>query len=221
MTVKPTTSDSLARACIFLSPTASSMSSISIHYNKVVTPFPRNSELEVSELIALFKVKELGIHIKFLQNGTWHNQYPHSFSQKFIVPTDERDVYLVGIPEEDPKYENNNMNIVPQSPSVESLEFLSGGPIAAGGASMMSSSLMLTPSWYTSPSAYPSTGYNSIVHQTAGHMSNIGTTGKRGNAANSMALFKNTMNKLGPKAVPPKRQKGYNGYSSSVCSNSR
>ena len=29
------------------------------------------------------------------------------------------------------------------------------------------------------------------------------------------------MNKLGPKAVPPKRQKGYSGYSSSTCSNSR
>ena len=48
-----------------------------------------------------------------------------SFSQKFIVPTDVEDVYLVGIPEEDPKYKNNNMKIVPQSPSVES-EFLSG-----------------------------------------------------------------------------------------------
>ena len=99
--------------------------------------------------------------------------------------------YLVGIPEEDPKYENNNMNIVPQSPSVESLEFLSGGPTAAGGASLMSSSLMLTAPWYTAPSAYPSTGYSSIVHQTAGHMSNnSGTTGKRGNTANSMTLFK-------------------------------
>ena len=32
-----------------------------------------------------------------------------------------------------------------------------------------------------------------------------GTTGKRGNAASkSMALFKDTMEKLGPKAVPPK-----------------
>ena len=50
------------------------------------------------------------------------------------------------------------------------------------------------------------TGYNSIVHQTAGHMPNNGTPGKRGNVANSiMALFKNTMNKLvGTKAVPPK-----------------
>ena len=101
------------------------MSSISIlHYNKVVIPFPRNSELEVSELTALFKVKELGIRIKFLQNGTRYNQYPDSFSQKFIVPTDVGDVYLVGIPEEYPKYENNHMNIVSQSPSVESLELV-------------------------------------------------------------------------------------------------
>ena len=60
-----------------------------------------------------------------------HNQYPDSISQKFIVPTDVGDVYLDGISEEDPKYENNNMNIVPQSPSVESA-FLSGGPTAAG-----------------------------------------------------------------------------------------
>ena len=110
------------------------MLAISIHYNKVVIPFPRNSELEVSELTALFKMKERGIHIKFSQNGTWHNQYSDSFSQTFIVSTDVGDVYLVGIPEEDPKYENNNLNIVPQSPSVESLEFLSGGPTAAGGA---------------------------------------------------------------------------------------
>ena len=94
------------------------MSSISIHYNKVVIPFPRNSELEVSELTALFKMRELITHIKFLQNGTWHNQYPDSFVPKFIVPTDVGDVYLVGIPEEDPKYENNNMNIVPQSSPV-------------------------------------------------------------------------------------------------------
>ena len=121
------------------------MSSTSIHYNKVVIPFPRNSELEVSELTALFKVRDLGTHIKFLQNGTWHNQYPDSFFPKFIVPTDVGDVYLVGIPEEDPKYENNNMNIVPQSSSVESLEFLTGGPTAAGGASLMLSPLMLTP----------------------------------------------------------------------------
>ena len=85
----------------------------------------------------------------------------------------------------------------------------------------MSSSLMLTPPWYTAPSAYPSTGCNSIVHQTAGHMPNSGTTGKRGNTANSMDLFKNTMNKLGPRAVLPKRQKGYNGYSSSTCNKSR
>ena len=42
-----------------------------------------------------------------------------------------------------------------------------------------------------------------------------GTTRKRGNAANNMALFKNTMNKLGPKSVPPKQQKGYNGFLSS------
>ena len=113
------------------------MSSISIHYNKVVIPFPRKSELEVFESTALFKVKELGIHIKFLQNGTWHNQYPDGFSQKFIVPTDVGDVYLVGIPEEDPKYENNNMKIVPQSPSVESLEFLSGGPTACSRRSII------------------------------------------------------------------------------------
>ena len=170
---------------------------------------------------------------KFLQNGTWHNQYPDSFSQKFIVPTDVGDVYLVGIPEDDSKYQNSNMNIVPQSPPVESSDFLSGGPTAAGGPSLMSYPLMLTTPWYTAASAHPSTGYNSIVHQTADKMSHSntpssvlnvsiiigGNTGKRGNAAsNSMALFKNTMNKLGPKAIPPKQQK--NGYSSSTSSNS-
>ena len=178
------------------------MSSIRIHYNKVVIPFPRNSELEVSEFTASFKVKALGIHIKFLQNGTWHNQYPDSFSQKFIVPTDVGDVYLVGIPEEDPKYENNNMNIVPQSPPIESSEVLSGGPTAAGGASLMSSPLVLTTPWYTAASAHPSTGYNSIVHQTAGQMSNsntqssvlkmsvIGGNTERGNAdSNSKAIY--------------------------------
>ena len=65
----------------------------------------------------------------------------------------------------------------------------------------MSSPLMLTPPWYdATASACPSTGYNNIVHQTAGHMSNSGTTRKRGNAANThMALLKNTINKLGPK----------------------
>ena len=212
------------------------MSSIRIHYNNVVIPFPQNSELEVSELTTLFKVKELGIHIKFLQNGTWHNQYPDSFSQKFIVPAEVRDVYLVAIPEEDPKYENSNMNIVPQSPPVESLEFLSGDPTAAGAATLMSSPLILTTPWYAAASVHPSTGYNNIVHQTAGQIANSNTpssvlnmsviggdnTGKRGNAAsNNMALFKNTINKLGPKAVPPKRQKRYNEYSSSTCSNSR
>lgn len=31
---------------------------------------------------------------------------------------------------------------------------------------------MLTPPWYTTTSAYPSTDYDSIVHQTAGHTSN-------------------------------------------------
>ena len=65
-----------------------------------------------------------------MEHGINNTEYPDSFSQKFIVPTDVGDVYLVGIPEEDPKYENNNMNIVPQSPSVESLEFLSRGPTA-------------------------------------------------------------------------------------------
>ena len=119
------------------------------------------------------------------------------------------------------------MNIVPQLPSVESLEFLSGGPAAARRASLMSFPLMLTPPWYTATSANPSTGYNSIFHQTAGQMSNRntpsstvlnmsvigGTTGKRGNAAsNSMALFKNTLNKLGPK--------GSSTQTSSTCSNS-
>ena len=168
-----------------------------------------------------------------MEHGINNTEYPDSFSQKFIVPTDVGDVYLVGIPEEDPKYEENNMNIVPQLPSVESLEFLSGGPAAARKVSLMSFPLMLTPPWYTATSANPSTGYNSIFHQTAGQMSNRntpsstvlnmsvigGTTGKRGNAAsNSMALFKNTLNKLGPKAIPPKRQKGYSGYSSSTCS---
>ena len=52
--------------CTFLSLTANSMSSVRIYYNKVVIPFPRNPELEVSELTALFKMKELGIQIKFL-----------------------------------------------------------------------------------------------------------------------------------------------------------
>ena len=118
-------------------------------------PFPRNSELDVSELTALFKAKELEIHIKVLQDGTCHNQYSESFSQKFIVPTDVGDVYLVDILEEDPKYENNNKKVVPQWPSVESLEFLSGGPTAAGGASFMSSPLVLTPSWYIATSAHP------------------------------------------------------------------
>ena len=113
------------------------MSSISIHCNNVVIPFPRNGEPEFSELTALFKVEELGTHIKFLQNGTWHNQYTDSISQKFIVPTDVGDVYLVGIPEEDPRYENNNMNIVSQSPSVESLEFLSGGSTACSRRSII------------------------------------------------------------------------------------
>ena len=88
---------------------------------------------------------------------------------------------------------------------------MSGGPTAAGRASLMSSPLMLT-------TPHPSTGYDSIAHQTAGQMFNSntpssvlnmsvirGSTGIRGNApSNSMALFKNTMNKLGPKVVPPK-----------------
>ena len=66
---------------------------------------------------------------------------------------------------------------------------------------------MLTTLWYTAASAHPSTGYNSIIHQTAGQMSDSntpssvlnmsfigGNTGKRGNAASSsMALFKNTI----------------------------
>ena len=66
---------------------------------------------------------------------------------------------------------------------------------------------MLTTLWDTAASAHPSTGYNSIIHQTAGQMSDSntpssvlnmsfigGNTGKRGNAAsNSMALFKNTI----------------------------
>ena len=56
------------------------MSSIRIQYNEVVMPFPRNSELDVSELTALFKAKELGINIKVLQDGTCHNQYSASFS---------------------------------------------------------------------------------------------------------------------------------------------
>ena len=107
------------RICTFLSLTVSSMSSVRIHYNKVVIPFPRNSELDVSELTVLFKMKELGICIKFQQDGTWHNQYPGSFSLKFIVPTDVGDVYRAGITKGDPKYENNNMNIVPQLPSVD------------------------------------------------------------------------------------------------------
>ena len=62
---------------------------------------------------------------------------------------------------------------------------------------------MLTPPWYAAASAHPSTGYNSIFHQTAGQMSNSntpssnvlnmsaigGTTGKKGNAASiSIAL---------------------------------
>ena len=104
----------------------------------------------------MFKVKKLGIHIKIFKNGTWHNQYLDSFTQKFIVPFDVRDVYLVGILlEVDPKYENNNLNIVPQLPYVESLEFLSGGPTA--GASLMSIPLKLTPPLYTAASAYPLT----------------------------------------------------------------
>ena len=132
------------------------MSSISIHYNKIGIPLPRNSELEVSALTALFKVKKLGIHIKISKNGAWHNQYLDSFTQKFIVPFDVRDVYLVGILlEVDPKYENNNLNIVPQLPYVESLEFLLGG--ATAGASLMSIPLKLTPPLYTAASAYPLT----------------------------------------------------------------
>ena len=99
-----------------------------------------------------------------------------TFSQIFIVPTDVGDVYLVGVPEEDPNNENDNMNIVPQSSSVESLEFLSGGPLhAAGGASLMSSHLILTHPWYTATSAHPSTDYNSVFYQKAGQMSNSNT----------------------------------------------
>ena len=75
--------------------------------------------------------------------------------------------------------ENNNTNIVPKSPSLESWGFLSGGvtggPNAAGGASLISSPLMLTPPWYTAAWPYPSTGYNTIVHQTTGHISNSNT----------------------------------------------
>ena len=78
-----------------------------------------------------------------------------TFSQIFIVPTDVGDVYLVDILEEDPKYENNNKKVVPQWPSVESLEFLSGGSTAAGGASLVSSPLVLTPPWYIATLAHP------------------------------------------------------------------
>ena len=151
-----------------------------------------------------------------------------TFSQIFIVPTDVGDVYLVSVPEEDPNNENNNMNIVPQSSSVESLEFLSGGPLhAAGGASLMSSHLILTPPWYTATSAHPSTDYNSVFYQKAGQMSSSNTPSssvlnmsvsywwynrkKRKAASNSMALFKNTLNKLGPK--------GSSTQTSSTCSN--
>lgn len=52
-------------------------------------------------------------HIQIFGNQLINNQ----FSQKFIVPTDVGDVYFVGTPEDDLKYENSNMNIVTQSTS--------------------------------------------------------------------------------------------------------
>ena len=64
------------------------------------------------------------------------------------------------------------MNIVPQSPSVESLELSLGGP-TAGGASLMLSPVMSP--WYITASAYPSTDYCSIVYQTSEHISNKNT----------------------------------------------
>ena len=133
------------------------------------------------------------------------------------MPANVRDVYHVGIPEEDPKIKNNYMNIVPQSQSLELLEFFSSSPITG------ETSLMLSPSHGNTTMAYPSTGNNSIVHQTAGFISNSNTpssvlnmpiigavTGNRGNASKNIALFKNTKGKLGLKAVLPKIQKGCN-----------
>ena len=66
----------------------------------------------------------------------------------------------------------------------------------------------------------PTNMTNTISINVTSTMSVIGVaTGKRGYAANNIALFTTTMNKLGPKAVPPKRQKGYNSYSTSTCTN--
>ena len=62
-------------ACIFLNLAASSILSVNIHSNEILISFPQNPKLEVPELTALFKGKELGIQIRFLQSGTWKNQY--------------------------------------------------------------------------------------------------------------------------------------------------
>ena len=62
-------------ACIFLNLAASSMLSVNIHSNEILILFPQNPKLEVPELTALFKGKELGIQIRFLQSETWKNQY--------------------------------------------------------------------------------------------------------------------------------------------------
>ena len=66
----------------------------------------------------------------------------------------------------------------------------------------------------------PTNMENTISINVTSAMSVIGgTTGKRGCAANNIALFTTTMNKLGLKAVPPKRQKSYNSYSTSTRNN--
>ena len=62
-------------ACIFLNLAASSMLSVNIHSNEILILFPQNPKLEVPELTALFKGKELGTQIRFLQSETWKNQY--------------------------------------------------------------------------------------------------------------------------------------------------
>ena len=62
------------------------MLSISIHYIKIAILFPQNLKLEVSELTTLFKVKEIEIHIRFLQSGACQRQYPGSFLSNLLCP---------------------------------------------------------------------------------------------------------------------------------------
>ena len=93
---------------------------LTLLYGRFTCMIPREAPMLQEDIARMFNLRKEGIHLKYHENIGWKNIYPND--GEFCIPEKVEKCYVIGFPAPKEQPKNENLCLVPPSPSISSLQ---------------------------------------------------------------------------------------------------